>query len=298
MTDTLCKGTSLANTIDGCRVDFGPLTGLVLFPSREAGEFATHVLAKLQANWDDKLNAIKQLRGYPIYVQNVEMAEVESVQEETSGNDSFELSEKSGVDKYHVFGVGAEEINRLRTFKNQKLYVYKLYANNFFLGISPDGIKLEPIECRVFVSFKDGTKDTTQKIVIGLKCLEPSRAIDYMGLCNFNKGVSDMNVSDIKAVMDTNITVVSQTTSQVVVDVTSLRGSAVSALVAGDFVIKTAGGSVVPITTVTPDVAVEGRYILAATLTAGSYTVALLNQPNMATLYYEYNGTPVAFTTV
>ena len=285
-----------------CSANYGFAQGVILTP-RDT-EVATATAVKTEATWTALINAALSSRTFVINpeldnLQAIEPTSDDPVMEEGLNGVQFKVRDGNRRFKFTMANIPDCWKGGIRSLENSKWDAWLIMSNDYLRSWSPDGTKRRGFKCKLHGgnTAYAASGDETEKYTFYLDILDPERMGDDAVADEVTESTGDFYITDLNGIIDTDITEVSSTTSQVVVDVKTTCGeNGVPDLVAADFVIYDNTGTEVSITTSVESSTVPGRYTISATLTAGTYTVNLRNQPTMTTKGYESNAA-LSFTT-
>lgn len=270
----------------------GPTVGLLFVPKDT--QIATVATAMLEATYTTGLNLALANRWQIInFDKGVRLFQVTPTQDEPK----FEESDFSGIRSKVAAGnkrtamvfshLAPYTLKALQGLENQDLDMFEITENNYILGKTPDGTKLEGFSVNYFCGnqMPGENSGASSKLTI---------YIDYKDADEWDKnGIlalpTAFSFSDVDGIVDVEITEVSSGTSAIVVDVKSHIGAvAISGLVTADFkasIVST--GANVAISGATESTTVAGRYTLAGTFTEVPHYIKTTDQPDATTKGYE-----------
>jgi len=283
---------SLANTgSPGCSENLNGIKGFVWTPRG----FAFDAESKFQtlADW---IAAIEQVDGR-IYVFP-EFLEVEAQDEETqyqTFNSGKRLKVREGKPGFRgTMDIPTCVLKNLRTFNQQKGRIFPFYESGVILGTSPDGEAIKGLDINLLeVEKLPMTDNNTRSLAKVMVILNDATEMND-NVVSYKP--TTWSFDDLFGLQNVALTTSSPTTSAVTVSaVEECTGDAVLGLTeTTDWIILDDESSAVSVTEVTDNG--SGSYTLAATLTAGDYTVTLAAPTTLGVDGYESAGA-VSFTT-
>jgi hypothetical protein len=288
--NVLSCGTNTANTGRGQCVDpFAVAHKIILVP--QGTEIDTEANAKLQATWITLINESKNERGYVLpRIFRIEPAQDDPIYEAgAKGMQEFVREGKKTV-KYSLENIPLCEHKKLRTLNNQRWAMFVITDNGSIRGKSIDGTKFLPVPLNLFrvENRKESDGEAMERTMVMIEWQNPNDWDDY--------GVyvtpTAFDPRELNGILD--VTIGAASAISVAGFTFSVAGAcdsvAIEGLVAGDFTLLDSTGATVSITSVTESATVAGTYVLAATLSAGTYSFNMKQQPGMTTNGYESTG--------
>lgn len=297
MANITCS-TGFANiTNTGCEANYGQVVGVWL---DEDSAGVTYANALLEATWTTKINAA---RGARMFVINPTRA-IDATRDFEDdvfleGNTALRKKVRDGKIKFTFEYVGLTlcQANNLKTFDGGDLYAYFITANDVIMG-GDSGTNLTPVQVETFVSnpIPQENSDDEWRVKFYVDIIPTKDYFKYAA--SAIDAAVPWNPSQTVGIKDLTLAEVSSSTSQVVVSVTGTCNIAdlitdLSTTADQDFIIKDSTGATVSQSSITRS---GNEYTILATLTTGTYTITLVNQPGMTTKGYEASNT-LTFTT-
>lgn len=296
-----CSTTKKNTGRPDCEANYGFVQGVILSP--RGTQIATKTLVQTEATWTALFNAALSGRSFPInpslnYLQAIEPTNDDPVFEEGLNGAQFKVRDGNRRFKFVFGNIPDSWKDGPRSLENSLWDAWLIMSNDYIRSYTPDGTKRQGFKAKVHggnTTFAANSNEI-EKYTFYVDILDPSKMGDLAVADECTETTGDFFATDLDGLIDCDITVVSQTTAQVIIDVKTENGeTGVPDLVTADFVILNSAGAEVSLTAA-ESATIPGRYTLTATLTAGTYSVNLRNQPAMTTKGYESNAA-VSFTT-
>jgi len=288
--NTYSCNQSLANTgATACAENINAVKMIVSTPVNFS--FASLADFKLLSKWREAIEQTSnRIYPMPIFI-NIEPQD-EETQYNTSG-DGSERKVREGKNGYRgALNVSTCVGKNLRKFNNKKRRIFEFYENGFVGGTSPDGTKVMGYLLNNFEVEKLPSVDNASiaDFMARVRLDDPTEKADRGVFFNPSKEAIPWTYQDVEGLLDVDLTTSAPSVAGVTVAVTGdCDGDGVLGLTEiSDWSILDDAAGTETITGVTDNG--NGSYTLAATLTAGDYTVNLVSPASLGVDGYESTG--------
>ncbi len=297
-----CSTTKKNTGAPDCSAKYGFPVGGILTP--RGTQIATKVLVQTEATWTALTNAALSTRSFPINpgldnLKAVEPTNDDPVFVEGLNGTQFKARDGNRRLKFIYSDMPDCWLDGPGSLENSKWDIWLIMSNDYIRSWSPDGTNRQGYKCKVHAGNRilAANGEETEDYDFYIDLIDPSKLRTAPKADECTESTGDFYATELDGLIDCDITEVTVTsTTSVTIDVKTECGeNGVPGLVTADFVILS---SALVDTTLTAaeSATVPGRYVLTATMAAGTWTANLRNQPTMTTKGYESNSA-LTFTT-
>lgn len=289
-----CNADLLNTSKPGCDQRVGVTIGLMIVPP--GFEYTNEAALLALTNTTAILNAAVDSRGFVINPGLPYLLPLEPTNDDpvlTDGLNGVRIFNRDGNRRLKFNYTNMPECwkKNVRSYVGKNWEAFLITAFNYVRGYTPDGTKIRGFSARIHPGNTQfaGDGDTPEGFDLHIDFSDPNQ-IGSKGVAVLaTETTGDFFAIDLDGIVNCNLSEVSTTgETAVTVDVkTDCGNSGVPNLVLADFLVLDSGGTPVVPSDVSEDANTPGRYVITATLTAGTYTVALAGQPTMTTKYFE-----------
>lgn len=288
--EVTCNAGGSNSGLPKCRGNYGRDAYFMLVPP--GAEIDTEANALLEATYTAKIKADESIRWYPWpKFFRYEPTREEHLYTEGDFNDKYPVSDGNADGMASYLNIPICFAKKLREFNNQEWKAYVITDKGFIRGWTQDGVKFLPYSIFVHVEPDvEATKEEGRLTPVRIYKKEAFEWNEYGVVLNpVDDALSTWDPRLLAGLLDANVTVVSSSSTEVVIDVkTDCDLTGVTGLVKDDLLLQDDTPSTETIITSTESTSIAGRYTLdVTTLSADNYTINLKEPVDMTTAGYQ-----------